>query len=126
MAHVLIVDDEAADLHLMEAILKGEGHEVSLATSGEDAMRAYLRYSVEVVVTDIQMPYGDGIELISALKGLDPDVAIVAVSGQKPHRLQIAQLAGARAILTKPVTREDLVAAVEKASGPPDTDPVAM
>jgi CheY-like chemotaxis protein len=43
-----------------------------VASNGEEALKLYLRHPIDVVVTDIQMPRGDGIELISALKGLDP------------------------------------------------------
>ncbi len=77
-------------------------------------------------MTDIQMDRGDGIELISALRGIDPTASIIAVSGQKPHKLQIAQLAGARMILEKPLTRERLSEAVEKALGPPGPDPLSI
>ena len=126
MAHVLIVDDDESDRTLMRAILGSEDHVLYFASNGEEALKLYLRHPIDVVVTDIQMPRGDGIELISALKGLDPDASIVAVSGQKPHKLQVAQLAGARSILLKPLSKEMLTKAVEKACGPPETDPLAM
>ena len=125
MAHVLIVDDDESDRTLMRALLGNEGHTLYFASNGEEALKLYLRHPIDVVVTDVQMPRGDGIELISALKGLDPDASIVAVSGQKPHKLQVAQLAGARSILEKPLTKEQLTEAVEKACGPPETDPLA-
>lgn len=126
MAHVLIVDDDEADLQLMRTILEAGGHELHQARNGEDALKLYLRHPIDVVVTDVQMPRGDGIELITALRGLDSGASIVAVSGKAPHKLQVAQLAGARSILTKPVTKESLTEAVEKACGPPDDDPLAM
>ena len=124
MAHVLIADDEETDRLLMQSILAAAGHELYLAQNGEEAMKLYLRHPIDVVVTDIMMPRGDGIELISALRGIDPDASIVAVSGQTPHKLQVAQLAGARHILTKPLTKEALVDAVEKACLPEERDPL--
>ncbi len=125
MAHVLIVDDDEADRQLMRSLLGAEGHELYLAASGEEALKLYLRHPIDVVVTDIQMPRGDGLELITALRGIDPEASIVAVSGQRPHKLQIARLAGARAILEKPLTKEALTEAVDKACGPPEADPFA-
>jgi CheY-like chemotaxis protein len=124
MAHVLIVDDDETDRLLMRTILGGAGHDLFFASNGEEALKLYLRHPIEVVVTDIQMPRGDGIELITALKGLDPEASIVAVSGQKPHKLQVAQLAGARVILPKPLTKDGLTNAVEKACLPPAPDPL--
>ncbi len=121
MAYVLIVDDDETDRILMRSILEAGAHRVFLAASGEEALRLFLRYAFEVVVTDIQMPHGDGIELISALKGLKPEIAIVAVSGKDPHKLEIAQLAGAQTILPKPLDAERLVSAVARACGV-DTD----
>lgn len=111
MASILIVDDEEDDRLLLESILQDE-HELHIAASGEEALAAYLRNHIDVVVTDIQMPRGDGIELITALKGLDPNVAIVAISGQKPHKLGIAQMAGADSILSKPLNPKTLRDAV--------------
>lgn len=117
MACVLLVDDDETDRLILKSILESAEHDLHLASNGEEALKLYLRHPIDVVVTDIQMPRGDGIELISALKGLDPDVAIIAVSGQKPHKLAIAQLAGAVRILAKPVGRRDLLLAVTAAAG---------
>jgi CheY-like chemotaxis protein len=127
MAHFLIVDDDESDRLLMQGMLKGDGHELFFAVNGEEAMRLYLRHPIDVVVTDIQMPRGDGIELITGLKGIDPDASIVAVSGDAPQRLSTAQLEGAGAILTKPFDKDALRAAVTKArglAGSGDSDPV--
>ena len=98
-----------------------EQDELYLAASGEEALELYKRHPIDVVVTDIQMPRGDGLELITALKGLYPDAPIVAVSGKGLPKLQVAQLAGARSILTKPIDREKLIAAVEEAAQPLDS-----
>ncbi len=119
MARVLIAEDDEGDRLLLKAILEEAGHELFFAVNGEEALKLYLRHPIEVVVTDIQMPRGDGIELIEAMKGLDPDASIVAISGQRPHKLQIAQLAGARITLTKPIDRVKLLEAVEEATPPP-------
>jgi CheY-like chemotaxis protein len=121
MARVLIVDDEESDLVLLKSILEGE-HELHVARNGEQALKLYLRHQIDVVVTDIQMPRGDGIELISALRGLNPEAAIIAVSGQTPHKLGIAQMAGAAAILSKPLIPKLLLEAVAKATPQAEDD----
>lgn len=123
MAHVLIVDDDETDRMLMRSILAAAGHDLYFASNGEEALKLYLRHPIDVVVTDIQMPRGDGIELIGALRGLDPDASIVAVSGKDPKKLQMAQLEGARSILPKPVTKQSLTEAVDKACEPEPDEP---
>lgn len=111
MARVLIVDDEESDRLMLQSALEGE-HELHLASSGGEALELYRRLPIDVVVTDIQMPGGDGLELIGAIKKLDATAAIVAISGQKPHKLGIAQMAGASSILSKPISPQRLKEAV--------------
>lgn len=123
MARILIVDDDEQDLLLLKTILTGAGHELFSASNGEEALKLYLQNPIEVVVTDIAMPRGDGVELITALKGLDPSAAIIAVSGQQPHRLDIAQLAGAKKVLIKPIEKSGLLAAIEEVLNPAELDP---
>jgi len=115
MARVLIVDDEEDDRMLMRSLLGSDDHELYFAANGEEALKLYLRHPIEVVVTDIQMPRGDGLELITALMGLDPDARVVAVSGQSPNKLDEAREAGAMSVLEKPLTKDGLGAAVRAA-----------
>ena len=116
MARVLIVDDDESARILLGAILKTGGHDTSFATSGEEALHAFLRTELDAVVTDLHMPFGGGVELIEAIKGLSPDVPIIAVSGSHgPATLLIAGKAGACATLSKPVDPSDLLAAVQGA-----------
>lgn len=122
MARVLIVDDDESDLLLLESMLREE-HDLHTATSGEDALRVYRDHDIDVVVTDIQMPRGDGIELITAIKRIRPGAPIIAISGQKPHKLGIAQMAGATAILSKPLNPHHLRAAVERAALQAEDEP---
>ena len=118
MAFVLVVEDEPAVSRLLKKFLERAGHAVCMAANGEQALKLYFRYPIDVVVTDIQMPRGDGLELIGAIKGLFPDASIVAISGQGSHQLQFATLAGACTTLTKPIYQRDLIDAVEEAATP--------
>ena len=122
MARVLIADDQEEDRLLFRSILEAAGHELYFATNGEEALKLYLRHDFEAVVTDIQMPRGDGIELITAIKGLDREASIIAVSGHSRERLDMAQLVGALKVLPKPLDRDGLLEAVEEAANPPDAD----
>lgn len=122
MARVLIVDDDESDLLLLESMLRDE-HDLHTATNGEDALQLFLDHDIDVVVTDIQMPRGDGIELIRAIKRAGSITPIIAISGQKPHKLGIAQMAGATAILSKPLSPRLLLDAIARAL--PQTDEAA-
>ena len=117
MAQVIVAEDNQALQLLFAKILRHAGHDVHLADNGEQALRLFLRHPIDVVVTDLQMPRGDGIELIGALRGLFPDASIVAISGQGPEKMELARTEGARIVLTKPIDRAVLLQAVDDAAG---------
>ena len=94
MARVLIVDDEPTDLAIIKSLVEQLGHEVHLASDGEEAFKKYLRKDIEVVITDLEMPRVDGVEFIEALQALYPDTKIIAVSGEGPDRLHAAKRGG--------------------------------
>ena len=116
MARIMIVEDERTDQLLLHSIFEGSGHEIYLAHDGEHAFKTYLRRDVQVVVTDLQMPNVDGLELIEALLSMFPDAAIIAVSGKGPSLLAEARSLGALKALSKPVDPKELLEAVEDAA----------
>ncbi len=68
MAHrILVVDDETHILQVLSLKLRNSGFEVSTAVDGEDALRQALENPPDLIITDIQMPYMNGIELCNAL-----------------------------------------------------------
>ena len=115
MARILIVEDDAAEQKLLRALFEGAGHQVLSAFDGEQGYKTYLKKDIQVVITDIQMPKVDGIELIDSLKALFPDAQIIAISGKGPEMLAKAKSEGARAVLPKPVDRNELLKAVDEA-----------
>jgi CheY-like chemotaxis protein len=117
MANILIVDDEEGDQLGLAAMLEGAGHRVIAAASGHDALRLYLEHPIHVVVTDIVMPEGDGLDLISRLRSIKPDAAIIAVSGKGRSGLSAARSIGANQVFEKPVAPEELVQAVATVLG---------
>ncbi len=115
MASVLIVDDSRLERLLLGQIIEQAGHECRFATGGLEALEIYLRGGIDIVVTDLQMPDGGGLELIEALGALLPGVAIIAVSGLRPEVLAEARSKGAAAAFSKPVDPDELVEAIAEA-----------
>ena len=112
MANILIVDDEETDRLGLAAILESGGHEVCFAAEGNEALEMYLTRRIHVVVTDMVMPGGDGLGLISALKNVDPNASVIAISGKSKSQLEASKIFGAERVLEKPVERDALLAAV--------------
>ena len=116
MTRVLIVDDDEDARLLVHHILESAGHELYLAENGAEAMRLFLRETPEVVITDLQMPGSDGIDLIGALVATSPDVPIIAITGSATEFLRTARMMGARTTLEKPVSPRALLDAVAEAT----------
>lgn len=121
MARVLVIDDESGVRRGVARILERMGHEVEQAEDGVVAMRLFDAEPHDLVVTDINMPEMDGIEVILKLLHGDQDVRIIAMSGggQLPKELLLvdADLLGAVATIPKPFEVEGLMAAVTGALG---------
>ena len=116
MARVLIVEDEPTDRVILANLLERMGHEVYFASDGEEALKIYLQRGIDVVVTDLKMPDGNGLELIDALRSLLPEPAIIVVSGLGPELLATARSKGAFAAFSKPIDPQELLYAVAKAT----------
>ena len=108
MARVLIVEDEPTDLAIVKGLVELLGHEVYLASEGEEAYKKYLRHEIEVVITDLEMPGVGGLEFIESLIGLYAEAKIIAVSAEGPDRLHAARRAGATVLLSKPLGPQEL------------------
>lgn len=114
MAQILIVDDEENFRIALREILEIAGHEVLEAEGGEVALEVYSRCRTELVMTDINMPGKDGIEIIMELRSKYPGVKIIAMSGggiENP-RIEIAKHLGADRILDKPFYTDEILEAV--------------
>ncbi len=118
MSAILVIDDDPAVREVVREMLRGEGHEVSTAENGRQALQALAADVFDLVVTDLIMPEQEGIETIAEIRRRDPDIPIVAMSGGgrlgPGDYLETARFLGADATLAKPFGRQELIAIVEK------------
>ena len=116
MERVLLVEDDQSDRIILENILERTGHEVRTASGGKEALKIHMEGTIDIVVTDLHMPDGDGLELIEALRFLRPETAIIAVSGKGPRSLAEAERKGAFAAISKPIDPRELLEAIASAA----------
>ena len=119
MAHrVLLVDDSQTTRSFAAAALEAEGDlEVSVARSGFEALKILPQGDFDLVITDINMPDINGLELIrftrSHARYADTPVIIISTEGRDTDREKAMSL-GANEYLVKPFTPEALVEAVRR------------
>lgn len=102
--HVLVVDDEAQTRAMLTELLTQQGYRVRSAADGAAAVRAVLNAAPDVVLLDIAMPGLGGIEALTAIRAIAPEVKVIMVSGQGDLDLAKRALAyGAFDYITKPV-----------------------
>ncbi|MDB6140239.1 MAG: sensor hybrid histidine kinase, partial [Verrucomicrobiaceae bacterium] len=119
---VLLIDDEAAVRDITRHILENFGYRVLTACNGIEATRLYPLHKdkIAVVITDMMMPVMDGPATIHALRQMNPEVRIIAVSGMSSHAVVASTLAaGARHFLAKPYTSEALLQALRQVLAKP-------
>lgn len=118
MASLVIVDDSRSVRLFLEKALQDTGHRVRSAGSGPEALKLLEAEPADVLLTDIYMPDGDGLELLMALRRRPNPPAIIAMSSNvvgPKSMLSIAQKLGAKIVLPKPFKAEDLLAAIDQA-----------
>ncbi len=120
MASILAVDDSASMRQMVSFTLKGSGYEVVEASDGVEALAIAKTRSFDLVVTDVNMPNMDGIELIRELRKLPsfkftPLLMLTTESGM--DKKQQGKAAGATGWIVKPFNPEQLLATIKKVLG---------
>ena len=111
-ATVLVVDDQPANIRLLDAVLTSRGYDVAAAESGEEALTRINESPVDLVLLDIRMPGMDGYEVCRRIRE-QRDTAylpVVMVTASGDEEKVKALEAGADDFLTKPVNRNELLA----------------
>jgi len=111
---IVVADDVVEIQQLLQQWLRDLGCIVTCVSTGREAVRVLRTVHVDMVITDILMPDGDGLEVITDLKTAQPSVRIIAMSGGGSHLratecLKFASGLGAHAVLMKPFNREQLL-----------------
>ncbi|RYZ77991.1 MAG: response regulator [Proteobacteria bacterium] len=109
---VLVVDDEPVLRELVSFILNDKGFHVTTAESGDAAFKMVLEKHYDVIVSDVRMPNGSGIDLLNKLNTLPQRPAVFLVSGYSEISLEDARKLGAKDLLNKPVDYDSLCNAI--------------
>ena len=129
---ILIVDDNTVILSVVEAILTQQNHEAFIASNGVLGYNQFLNMRPDLVVTDIEMPWQDGISMVHAIRRHAPMVRALYMTGNPgPYMasLKMEQRCHPVGVLYKPFTRTALLRAVQDVARldtrPPGKHPAA-
>jgi two-component system, chemotaxis family, chemotaxis protein CheY len=119
---VIVADDVHEITQLVTLWLEQDGHSVTAVSTGRDVINLVRDRPVDLVITDLVMPGGNGLDAILAINRIRPTTRILAISGGGPKMpadagLRVAKGLGADAVLLKPFGRESFKEAVQRATG---------
>jgi two-component system cell cycle response regulator DivK len=107
VARILVVEDNALNIKLFCDLLAAHGHEPEAVTDSREALETARAFKPDLVITDIQLPYLSGLELMEQIRGDDdlatvPIMAVTAYSGVGDD--ERIRAAGAQAYVSKPIS----------------------
>jgi putative two-component system response regulator len=113
---VLVVDDDSAIRHMITRILERAGHTCHEAADPAAALELSDVYPFALVMCDVNMPGGSGLDLVRALRKRHPEIAVLMVSGMDdPQTAAMATDSGAYGYIVKPFERNEIVIAAANA-----------
>ncbi len=112
--HILVVEDEPAMLELETRILLGQGYRVTACRDANEAFSAFLQNprDIDLLLTDQGLPGISGVELIKEIHTLYPELPCLLLTGDGQFTPSDENFTGHFTLLTKPVKRSSLLAAV--------------
>ena len=113
---VLVVDDEAVIRNGLCRVMEGRGYQAESSESGFGAIEKLQKAPFNIVITDLKMPGMDGIEVLKAIKILQPGVPVIIITGYSTVDTAVeAMKNGAFDYISKPFTPKQMIKMVEKA-----------
>ncbi len=112
---ILVVDDDRATSLVAARVLGKAGHRVVTAANVRDALEAFGRDTFDVLLSDISLPDGTGLDLVRAASKQRPIVAIALSGLGAAHDIEASKSAGFAIHLTKPISAERLLTAIAQA-----------
>ncbi len=110
MARILVIDDSVSILVLVSELLLDAGHQVITASSGKQGLATLRETPIDLVLTDIYMPDGDGIEILFEVRKAHPNIPVIVMSSKSDtsNMFSTAKALGAVFALQKPFSRDQL------------------
>src|SRR6267154_1211220 len=114
---ILVIDDEQGILETLRILLKNEGFDITTAQGGKAGLEQLKGSAPDIVLTDLKMPGVTGIEILSAVRGQDPETPVILMTAQASLQTAIQAVnEGAFYYIQKPFSNDDMVAICPRAA----------
>ncbi len=111
-----VIDDEPVIQDVLGQLLTAEGYEVEFSSSGEEALEKQTKQSFDLILLDLLMPGLDGIEVLKAVKKIDPQALIIIITAYASVESAIAAMKmGAYDYIQKPFKHDELLLVIQRA-----------
>ena len=111
---ILLVDDDTSVLAALTDALEGENFDVRHALDGQEALVVFHAHpDLELVLMDLNMPSRDGWDALHWIRAFDRHLPVIIITGQ-PDQVDAARVAGAAALLEKPLEIPELVETIHQ------------
>src|SRR5919109_3354228 len=112
--HILVVDDEQMICRQLQRLYTRSGYGVDIATSAEEALARLERRDIDLVVTDVRLPGMSGIDLITRMQEMYPDIGVIVITGYAAIESAVEVLKrGASDYIIKPFSAEAIQESTE-------------
>ena len=112
---ILVAEDDELILKTIEHKLKKQGYEVLLSRDGLHAIETFKSEKIDLIITDIMMPFASGIEILSAVRAQNKEIPVIMLSsmGQEDVILEAFDL-GASDFIVKPFSPSELLLRIKR------------
>jgi two-component system response regulator RegA len=121
---ILLVDDDEVFRRRLARAFESRGYDTRIASNYDEAVNSAKEDSPEMAVVDLRMPGRSGLELVQALKEIDPATKVVVLTGYGSIATAVDAIRlGATHYLAKPADADDIVSAFKRGEAPPLNPP---
>jgi len=115
MNRIIIVDDESSSRAILKKIISDAGYNVTLASNGEEALKKISSSKFDIMLTDLNMPLMNGIELTERVLRMEPDMIVILITAYGSIRTAVEAIRlGAYDFLSKPVNKDELLLIINR------------
>ena len=113
---ILVVDDQQQVADTVVEIMSRAGYSATAAYGGMEAVKRFQEGDYQLVITDLKMPEVNGMDLLKTVKGIDPKIPVIVITGYGTVKKAVEAIKiGAYDFIEKPVDRDKLELIVERA-----------